>query len=386
VCALAPSLQLTISGRALQGLGSGVFPLSFGIVRDEFPAARVPTAIGLMGAVAGIGGGIGLPLGGVIADHADFHWIFWLSVVVGAAATATTILFVPESPVRKPGRVDVPGALLLAVGLIALLLAISKANAWGWAAPRTLGLLAAGGAVLVGWVFFERRRPMPLVDMRTLGRRAVLTTNVATLLVGFGLFASFILLPQLAEEPHSTGYGFGLNATQAGLLLMPMALSNLLIAPLGGAIGARRGSRVPLVAGSAIASVGLLLLALDHSTPAAVVVWAILLGTGIGLAFAAMPNLIIEAVEPHETGEATGVNTIMRNIGATIGAQLAASVLAAHVISGTSLPADRGFTLALLIGAGGGLVAALCGLAIPSRTEMRASSAARAALAADRAA
>src|SRR3954452_24853485 len=126
VCALSNSLGAMIAGRALQGIGGGVFPLSFGIIRDEFPLPRVPTGIALLGATAGIGGAIGLPLGGLLVDQASYHWIFWLSAAMGAAATVTTIRFVPESPVRTPGRVDVAGAVILAAGLSAVLIGISR--------------------------------------------------------------------------------------------------------------------------------------------------------------------------------------------------------------------------------------------------------------------
>jgi MFS family permease len=223
VCALAGSLGVLIVGRGLQGLGGGVFPLSFGIVRDEFPRDRVPTGIALLGAIAGIGGSIGLPLGGLLADHASYHWIFWLAAAMGAIATVTTIRFVPESPVRSPGRVDVVGGIILTAGLAALLIAISRANDWGWASGRTLGLVATGLAILVVFVAFERRHPQPLVNMRTLARRTVLTTDLATLLVGFGLFGTFVLVPQLAELPTSSGFGFGLDATRPGCSWCPAA-------------------------------------------------------------------------------------------------------------------------------------------------------------------
>src|SRR3954449_10671581 len=367
VCALAGSLEVTVAGRALMGVGGGVFPLSFGIIRDEFPRERVSTGIGLLGSITGVGGGIGLPLGGIIVDHASFHWIFWLWIALALIATATTLLFVPESPIRSPGRVDVLGAVVLTIGLVLPLVGLSRANVWGWGSPKLRGLCGAGLAVLVGFGFLERHRRDPLVDLATLRRRAVLTTNIATLLVGFGLFGSFVLIPLLAQTPESTGYGFGLDATQAGLLLLPCSLLNLLGAPLAGAVGARVGSKLPLLVGTTLSAVALLGLSFAHGTPAIVTGWACFLGFGFGLAYAAMPNLIIEAVDAHETGEATGVNTILRNIGATLGSQVAATVLAGHVIASTGFPSDEGFELALLVGAAGSVLAALSSLAIPGR-------------------
>jgi len=366
VCAVGDSLALMIVGRGLQGLGGGVFPLSFGIVRDEFPREKVPSGIALLGAVAGIGGAIGLPLGGLLADHAGFHWIFWLSAAMGAGATVAVVKAVPESPIRTPGKLDLLGAGVLAVGLSGVLIAISRANDWGWGSAKTLGLAAAGLVVLALFVAFERRHPAPLINMRTLSRRPVLTTNLATLLVGFGLFGTFVLVPQLAQLPEATGYGFGLNATVAGLLMAPGGIVMLFVAPLVGRIGERSGSKPPLVAGCLIAAGGLAGLALAHGSTLLVVLWICVMNAGVGAAFAALPNLIVEAVDSHETGEATGVNTIMRNVGASIGSQVAASIVAGHAMAG-GLPEDQGFKLAFLMGAAGGLAAAAAAVAIPAR-------------------
>src|SRR6478609_5216118 len=212
VCALSNGLELMVVGRALQGIGGGVFPLSFGIVRDEFPVPRIPTGIALLGATAGIGGAIGLPLGGLLVDQASYHWIFWISAAMGAIATITTIRFVPESPLRTPGRVDIVGAVILAAGLSAVLIAVSRANDWGWTSDKTLGLVALGLPILTAFVFFERRHTAPLINMATLSRPPVLITNFATVLVSFGLFGTFVLIPQLAELPTRGDVGLGLSA------------------------------------------------------------------------------------------------------------------------------------------------------------------------------
>jgi EmrB/QacA subfamily drug resistance transporter len=367
VCALSDGLPLMIVGRALQGIGGGVFPLSFGIVRDEFPIHKIPTGIAMLGATAGIGAAIGLPLGGLLVDQASYHWIFWISAVMGVIATITTIRFVPESPLRSPGKVDYVGAGILAVGLSALLIAVSRANDWGWGSDKTLGLVAVGLAVLAGFVAYERRHAAPLVNMRTLGRPPVLITDLATMLVGFGLFGTYVLIPQLAELPKNgdIGLGLGLNATQAGLLMAPGGLMMLIAAPIVGRVSERNGSKLPLAVGSVLAAGGLLGMALAHDSALLIILWGAILNTGIGCAFAALPNLVIAAVEPHETGEATGVNTIARNVGAALGGQVAASIVASHVLA-NGAPANRGFELAFLMSAGIALLAGICGLLIPA--------------------
>ena len=375
VCAFADSLGLMIIGRGLQGLGGGVFPLSFGIIRDEFPAHKVPTGIALLGAISAIGSGIGLPLGGVLTDGPGYHWIFIVAAIMGALATFTTIKFVPESPIRTPGRVDFVGAGILAVGLTALLIAISRGADWGWGSFQTLGLIAAGLIVLILFGVFEARHKTPLVNMTTLARRPVLTTNISTLLIGSAMIATFVLVPQLAQLPAGgEGAGFGLSATQAGLLLAPGSLLSLLIAPFVGKAGERFGSKPPFFVGCVIVGGALLGMAFAHGSPAIVIVWSALLFAGVGMAFASIPNLIVNAVDPTETGEATGVNTIIRNIGSAIGAQVAGVIIASHVIA-TGVE-DAGFTLAFLLGAVGALVAAASVLLIPGRVREPVASAA----------
>jgi EmrB/QacA subfamily drug resistance transporter len=368
VSALGTGLEVVVIGRVLQGAGGGIFPLCFGIIRDEFPREKVASSIGLISATFGIGGGAGLILGGLITDHTSYHWIFWLGAITAVAAAIMTELFVPESPVRTPGRVDVRGAVVLAIGLTAPLLAISKANEWGWVSGNTLGLFGFGLVVLVAWVALQRRTEEPLVDIATLAKPPVLMTNIATLLVGFGMFGSFILIPQLVEAPAATtSYGFSLSATGAGLLMLPGALVMLVAGPLSGVLGTRHGSRVPLTLGAATTSFGLLMMAIFHGSQGLMVTWNVIMSIGIGLAFAAMPNLIMEAVPPEETGQATGVNTLVRSVGASLGAQVTASVLAGSAV-GAGLPTNGGYTEAFLVGCGVAAAAAITASLIPSRS------------------
>ena len=366
VSALGTSIEVVVAGRVLQGAGGGIFPLCFGIIRDEFPRERVASSIGLISATFGIGGGAGLILGGLITDNVSYHWIFWLGAITAAIAAVAIEIFVPESPVRTPGRVDVRGAIVLGIGLSAPLLAIAQANDWGWGDTRTLGLFAVGVIVLTFWVWLQRRTPEPLVDIEMLRGPTVAMTNIATLLVGFGMFGSFILIPQLAEAPESTGYGFGLDATGAGLLMVPGALVMLVAGPLSGVLGTRFGSRLPLALGALITAFGLTMMALAHGSQGAMVLWNLVMSIGIGLAFAAMPNLIVEAVSAEETGQATGVNTLVRSVGASLGSQVSAAVLAGSVVAG-GLPTDAGYTNAFLVGAGVALAAAITAFLIPSR-------------------
>lgn len=365
VSALGASVPAIVAGRILQGVGGGIFPLCFGIIRDEFPADRVSTSIGLISATAGIGGGLGLILGGLILDNASYHWIFWLGAMMAVIAAIAAVLFVPESPNRTPAKVDVRGAIVLAVGLSVPMYAISEANDWGWGSTSTLGCFLAGLVILSFWVWLEKRTDEPLADVTLLSRPTVAMTNVATLLLGFGMFGSFILVPQLVEAPESSGYGFGLTATQAGLVMLPGALTMLFAGPLSGRLGTRLGNKFPMAIGGLISGIGLVGLGLSHETVLSVILWNVLGSIGIGLAFAAMPNLIMDAVPMAQTGEATGINALIRSVGSSLGSQVTASILTATITASTLLPTGHGFKVAFLCAAGMSIFAGLMALLIP---------------------
>jgi EmrB/QacA subfamily drug resistance transporter len=359
VSALGSSLEVVVAGRVLQGIGGGIIPLAISIIRDEFPAEKVAGSIGLISAIFGIGGGFGLVLGGVITDSFSYHWIFWLGAIVATLAALAAQLLVPESPVRTPGRVDLRGAALLAAGLVPPLFAVSRANVWGWGDARTLGLIALGAVLLAVFVAVERRTAEPLADVRALSAPPVLMTNLTTLLVGFGMFGSFLLIPQLAATPTSSGYGFGLDATGAGLLLLPGSLVMLFAGPLSGALGGRFGSKVPLAAGGIVTGVGLFLLALFHDSQGQVIAVNAFMSIGFGLVFAAIPNLIVSAVPAAQTGEAIGVNTLVRSVGASLGTQVTAAIIAGTVAAGSPVPEESGYVVAFVLCA---VVAVLAGL------------------------
>jgi EmrB/QacA subfamily drug resistance transporter len=369
VSAVSQSIEVLIAGRAIQGVGGAVFPLSFGIIRDEFPPERVSTGIGLISATFGIGGGAGLVLSGVIVDHLDYEWIFWLALIVVSGAIVAARRFIPESPVKSPARIDWIGAGLLSAGLVALLIAVSEGNSWGWGSAGVVSLFVLSAAVLIAWVAYEYRAPEPLVDMRMMRDRAVLPTNLTALLVGFGMFGSFILIPQFVQIPTAAGFGFAASVTEAGLYMLPSAATMLVGAPLAGWLGGRIGSKLPLQLGTAIAAAAFVFLALVHDEPWSIYVGTSLLGLGIGFSFASMANLIVEAVDQRHTGVATGINTIMRLIGGSIGGQVAASIVAGHIAAGTALPEESGFIAAFVMSAVGVGAAFVLAFWIPGRPE-----------------
>jgi MFS family permease len=371
LAALGSHIALVIVGRVIQGIGGGVFPLCFGIIREQFPERHRASAIGAISSLAGLGAGIGLLLGGVIIDHAPFTVIFWTGSGMATLAALCLAVFVAESAERLPSRIDFAGLILLSLGLISLMLSISQVSDWGVSDPRTLILGLSGLTVLFAFGLVERRVAQPLLDLRLLARPAVLLTNVATFFIGFGAFAIFLLTPQYAQTPLSAGYGFGSDATGVGLLMLPSCVLMMLSGPLSGSLSRALDSRVPLILGGIVVSGGMCLLGFFHDREIALFALTAVVFVGIGLAFAAVANLIVEHVPSHATGEATGVNALLRALGNALGIQVASGVLNASVVAGSTLPSDHAFSVAFMISAMAGVVSVLTALSIPHARRTR---------------
>jgi EmrB/QacA subfamily drug resistance transporter len=368
ISAVSTSIWPMIAGRAVQGIGGAIFPLAFGIVRDEFPREKVASAIGLISATFGIGGGVGLVASGLIVDHMSYHWVYWFGLIVVVGAALLTYLFVPESPVKTPAKIDWTGATLLSGGLVAILVAVSEGNDWGWLSLRVVWLVAVGLALLVLLGAFELRQQQPLVDMRMCARRAVLTPNLAGFLVGFGMFGSFIIIPQFVQISPDSGFGFGASVTKAGVFMLPSTVGMMISGPLAGWVGNRFGSKLALMFGSIAMTLAFLSITVEHSHQWAIYAGSGWMGIGVGFAYAGMANLIIEAVPQSATGAASGINTIMRTIGGTLGGQIAASLIAARV-QPNGLPEEVGFTATFAMFTVAGVLAVVATAAIPARAK-----------------
>ena len=342
LAAIASSLSLLIVARVIQGAGGGVFPLAMGIVRDEFPREKVAGSIGLLSAILGIGAGIGIVLAGVIVEHLDYHWLFWIPLFAIVVSAVLIWRVVPESPIRVPGTINWAAAALMTTGITLALLAVSQTTVWGWGSVKTLGLLAAGLLVCAAWVIIELRSRVPLIDMEMMRIRGVWTVNLAAFLLGAGMYSSFIVIPQFVQLPKSTGFGFGASVVASGLYLLPSTVGMFAMGMLAGRISARFGSKFSLIVGSAVTAAGFAWLAVAHAHPYDFLIAAALMGIGVGLAFAALGTLVIGAVTPEQSGVASGMNTVMRTLGGALGGQLSATFIADHVHDG--LPTITGFT------------------------------------------
>jgi EmrB/QacA subfamily drug resistance transporter len=367
ISAIASSLSLMLLGRVIQGAAGGIFPLAFSIIRDELPNERVPGALGLVSSLLGIGGGAGVVFAGIVTEHLSYHWLFWFPLAMIVFTAYLTWRFIPESPVKTPADINYRAAMLMTLGISGVLLAITQTSTWGWGSPKTLGLLALGVVLIATWVREELRSREPLVDMRMMAIRGVWTTNAVAFLIGVGMYSSFILLPELVQEPASTGYGFGASVITAGLFLLPATIAITVVGQMAGILERRIGSRGSLIGGALFALAAYALLVVDRSQEAEIYVAAGLLGIGIGLSFSAMANLIVQNVRQEQTGVATGMNAVTRTLGGAFGGQVAATLLASNLGAG-GIPTTSGFTLSFLMCLIALAAALALALAVPRRS------------------
>jgi MFS family permease len=360
VCAMSSSLGVLIAGRTLQGLSAALIPLAIGSIRDTFPADRVMSAIGIVSAMLGIGGTVGMLISGLVAQQTDsYRPMFWIAAGIAALGLVLVARFAPQMGTRAGGRPDLLGAIVLAAWLVCLLLAISEGDSWGWRSGRTVGLFAAAAVVCAAWVLIELRVREPLVRMNLLVGPRSLTANVASILLGFAMFGGFTLISNFVQSPkEQLGYGLSGSVLDVGLYLLPSTAAMMLFSSLAGRFEKRIGAAYTLGIGSAFVAASFLWLVLSHSHVRDVMIYSAIMGVGIGIAYAALGTLAVQHVPMSESGIASGVNTLVRTVGGSISGAVTASVLSGHVITGTDLPNLHGYIVSFVIVALGAAVAA----------------------------
>ena len=368
IAAVSTGIIGVIIGRTLQGAVTGVIPLGISILRDVLHEDRVDAAIALISATLGVGGALGLPISALITERSDWHVLFWVAAGLGVIVFALVAWIVPVSALRTGGRFDFVGTAGLAVGLLGVLLAVSRGNEWGWTSPAVLACGLGGLAVLLVWGWYELRIAEPLLDLRVAARRPVLLTNLASVAFGFALFASNVVYPQMLELPLAAG-GFGLSLVAASLVVMPAGLVMMVLSPFSGRLARTVGPKLLLVLGALalVATYGFTLVASDH-------VWQILaanigIGFGIGFGYAAMPMLIMRSVPQSETGASNGLNALFRSLGTSTAAAVIGAVLATFAtdLDGVVVPTPDAFHVSFLLGGAAAVVALVVALFIPRR-------------------
>lgn len=370
VCALAgDNLAVMIVGRAITGASAAAIPLGISLIGTVLPPHRTGTGIALVSATLGVGGALGLPLAALVAQSSDYHVLFWICVAGGAVALFGIRWAIATDPSRNgAGRFDLVGTALLSVILVCLLLPLSQASTWGWGDPRTIGLLAVSAVALVVFVLVERRTASPLVDVVSNARPALLLTNIASICVGFALFAMLIGTATYVQAPEATGYGFGSSVLAGGLAMAPSGIMMLLFAPVSARMSLRYGPKVTLAVGATVVAAGFVFRITVIDAFWQIVVGTTIVGIGTGIAYAAMPSMILLGARKAELAAANGLNALARTVGSSLASAVGGTILAAQTISlaGFDLPSLGAYRTLFALCAAAALLGAAISLLVPT--------------------
>ena len=369
-CGLATSPAALITARGVQGLGAAIVSaVALSLVVTSFPEpGERARAMGVFGFVAAGGGSIGVLLGGVMTDLLNWHWIFLVNVPIGGAVFALSRVVLPGTAGQTRQRPDVAGAVIVTSSLALAVFAVVNGNQVGWTSPRTLGLLAAAGALFAWFVRFETRAATPLVPLRLFRLRNLSIANVVGVLWAAAMFAWFFLSALYLQLV------LGYRPLEVGLAFLP---ANLIMAVLSVGLSARLvmrfGIRATLVTGLLLAGAGLAVFGrapvdggLVDVLPAMV-----LLGLGAGMAFNPLLLAAMKDVDETEAGLASGIVNTSFMMGGALGLAVLASIAAARTASSDEAPAaalTSGYHAAFLVGALFAVGAAILSAALPTTT------------------
>ncbi|MCX2948814.1 MFS transporter [Lentzea sp. NEAU-D7] len=367
VTALSTSVGWFVTGRALQGTAAGVVSLGISLLRDHLPPRRLASATSVMSTSLGVGASLGIPLSALLAQYTDWRVLFWTAGGLAAAVGVLVVLVVPRSHRPQGGRFDPLGALLLSGALVCLFLAVSRGGAWGWAGGLILGSSAVALLVLFG--AWELHTPQPLIDLRVSRRPQVLLTNTASLVFGFAMLTNSLVFTQLLQTPATAGYGFGESMLVAGLLQAPGGVCMIATSPVSARMTVHFGPKITLMAGALVLACSYGFAALWHTQLWQLLVCTVLVGSGIGLAYGAMPSLVMDAVPVGQTAAANGLNNLCRSLGTSTAGAVTGLILTAGTttVSGRAVPDPAAFTTVLLAGAAAALLALVVAAFIPAR-------------------
>jgi MFS family permease len=365
LAAVVNSFWLEVTGRALQGVGLGLLPVTMAIARSQLPPVVAKGTIATLSIMAAIGVGLGYPLTSLITEAFGFHAAFWFGAVAVTLALAGAVIVLPKSEQLPARAFDKVGAATLTVVLVGVSVVLSEGSDWGWGSARILGLLAVSVVVLAAWVAWEWRVADPLVDLRQVRHRSVLMADTAGFLLCVAMYLFIPVIVVFVQVPRSTGYGFGASVLTSGLVMVPLSVATFIASRWLGVFTRRFGTRAVVPIGSVIFALSAGFFAVEHRALVEAFIVSAAAGLGYGFSFAAMPGYIVNAVPPEETGSATGFYQVLRSTGLSVGAALSASVLSAYTHRGSAIPTIGGYRLAMLLASGICVVTAVLSYVLP---------------------
>ena len=365
LAAVSDRFVVVVAGRALQGFGLGLLPVTMAIARRHLSPDKAARTIATLSITVAVGGGLGYPLTGLITQFANFHAAFWFgAVTVGVALVAAAVILPPRTEVPTR-RFDVPGAVTLSLGMVGLLVVLSEGGHWGWTSATTVTIVGASLAVVVVWIALELRTDDPLVELRQIRNRSVLTADISGFVICVAMYLFLPILIEFVQVPPTEGYGFGASLIVSSMVFLPLSVTTFAASRFLGIYERSFGTRSMIPLGSVIFAVSTSFFALEHGELWQAFVASGLAGLGVGLTFAAMPGFIVRAVPRRETGSATGFYQVLRNIGLSVGSALGAAILIAFTHPGHTYPTVGGFRTALLVASGLCLLTAVISYVLP---------------------
>jgi MFS family permease len=327
----APTFNLLLVSRTFQGVGLAIFPLAFSLVREQFPREMVPKAQGMISAMFGAGLALGLPVGAFISN--DYGWRTNYHIATPFVITMTILMYflVKESVFKNPiVKLDYIGAGTLGASLAMLALGLAEGPTWGWNSTLVDGLLIVGAFLLAPLILYERRTKEPILNFKQLSNRNVMIANVLGLTTGVAMLLSFQSIAYQLTDPKPAGYGFDIFTT--GLYLLPLAIVMLVVTYPVGILISKIGVKPFLFAGTAIGIFGFYLMS-TATTAIQIPEYLSVVSVGLAMLFVSMQNLLVLTVKPMQMGSATSMNAVFRNIGQSLGAPIAGSILSTFVVN-----------------------------------------------------
>jgi MFS family permease len=374
LAATANGFGVIVVGRGFQGVGLGLVPVTMTMVRRHLPHETAQRAIATLSISNIIGVGLGYPLTGFIANAFGFQGAYWFGAITLGLSLTLSLFVLPTSPPIAESKFDVLGGLVIAVAIIGLSVYLSEGATWGWASPTALGVVAATAFCVVWWVAHELRSSDPLIDVRQVKERLVLTADSSGLLICVAMYLFIPVIVEFAQVPRSVGYGFGASIVVGGAILVPLSVGTFFAARLRSIYERFFGVRTMIPIGSLAFAISSFFFAFEHRALWEAFATMGLAGVGAGFTFAAMPGLVVRGVPASETGSALGFYQVLRSIGLSIGSALAAAILAIFTARGRLYPDVTGFRTALIVGGIVCLLTAVVSYVLPGAIVERAPS------------